>query len=87
MRLTDINRYLDRITLTNYLLILTNYRMTKTEYVEYEIVLVNIGLTLVKHQLAGSVKHQPISVNFFYEGIICVYKSKVETQVLLTKNE
>ena len=31
-RLTDINRYLDQIILTNYRL-----RMTKTGYVEYEI--------------------------------------------------
>ena len=32
LRLTDINRYLDRIILTNYRL-----RMTKTGYVKYEI--------------------------------------------------
>ena len=38
LRLTDINRYLDQIILTNCRLILT-----KTEYVEYAIVLVNIG--------------------------------------------
>ena len=67
MRLTHINRYLDLIILTNYCLILTNYqlRMTKTEYVEYEIVSVNIGQTLVKHQLAGLVKRRLISVHFF----------------------
>ena len=39
--------------------------MTKTEYVEYEIVSVNIGQTLVKHQLAGLVKRRLISVHFF----------------------
>ena len=44
--------------------------MIKIEYVEYEIVLVIIGETSVKHQLAGSVKYQLISVNFFMgEGI------------------
>ena len=66
MRLTDINRYLDRIILTNYRLILTNYwlRMTKTEYVEYEIVSLNIGEKSVKHWLAGLVKHRLILVNF-----------------------
>ena len=53
LRLTNINQYLDRIILTNYWL-----RMTKTEYVEY-------GIALVKHQLAGSVKHRLILVNFF----------------------
>ena len=57
---------------TNYWLILTNYwlRMIKIEYVEYEIVLVIIGETSVKHQLAGLVKYQLILVNFFMrEGI------------------
>ena len=35
----------------NYQLILTNYqlRMTKTKYVEYDIVSVNIGSTFAKH--------------------------------------
>ena len=60
MRLTDINRYLDRIILTNYWL-----RMTKTEYVEYEIVSLNTGEKSVKHWLAGLVKHRLILVNFF----------------------
>ena len=70
LRLTNINRYFDRIILTNYWLILTNYQltMTETEYVEYQIVLFNIGLTSVKQRLAGSVKHLLIQVNFFYEG-------------------
>ena len=48
----DINQCLDRITVTNYWLILTSYwlRMTKTKYVEYETVSVNISQILVKHR-------------------------------------
>ena len=48
----DINQCLDRITVTNHWLILTNYwlRMTKTKYVEYETVSVNISQILVKHR-------------------------------------
>ena len=48
----DINQCLGRITVTNYWLILTNYwlRMTKTKYVEYETVSVNISQILVKHR-------------------------------------
>ena len=38
MRFTNINQYLDQIILTDYWL-----KITKTEYVEFEIVLVNIG--------------------------------------------
>ena len=89
MRRTNINQYLYWIILTNYRLILTNnwLRMTKTEYVKYEIVSVNIGYTSVKYQLTGLVKHRLILVNFFMRVSIGRNVHKQKQYVLCNLSE